>query len=313
MKRSISIVVAAVVALMLALCMAGCSSSSQNYTPETKAAKVTVASSDLVTAGTLTVGVNAGNPPLAGQTSDYVGIDVDVAAAMADAMGLKLKIIDVKSDPVTALEKGTVDLVMGLDATQTYENKLTLSKTYLQTGVALFSTKASAEVPTATSNSKFSAQASSVSAWDITSQFGAASLTSTTDLTSAFSALKEGTVDFAVADAVVGTYAAHTSGLSVYITAMVTAPGGYCAGVKADKTNLNTAVTEALKLVTDNGTVNLVQKKWLGTTLSLSTLKVTATTMAAATTTTTGEQTQTTDTASTEGTDTAGTEGAAAE
>lgn len=279
MKRSVSIVVAAAAALMLALCLAGCSSSSQNYTPETKTAKVTVSSSDLVTAGTLTVGVNASNPPLAGQTSTYVGIDVDLAAAMADAMGLKLQVVDVKNDPVTALEKGTVDVVLGMDATQTYENKVKLSKTYLQTGVALFSTKASAPIPNATTNSKFSAQASSVSAWEISNQFGAASLTSTTDLTSAFSNLKNGTVDYAVADAVVGTYAAHTSGLNVYITAMVTAPGGYCAGVAANKTAMNTAITDALKLVTDNGTVNLIQKKWLGTTLSLSTLTVTADTM----------------------------------
>ena len=285
MKRSISIALAAVAALALALCLAGCSQG-ENYTPQSKAA--TVQDSQLVKAGTLTVGVNASNTPMAGQTSTYVGIDVDIAAAIADELGLKLSIVDVKTDAAGALENKTVDFVLGYDSTLSSAS-LWKSDTYLQTGVAFFSTKASAAVPVIGGTSKFSATASSVSAWAVTNQFGSASLTSTTDLASAFSNLEEGLVDYVAADAVIGMYAAHSEGLDAYIIAMANKPGGYCAAVSSSNTGMQSIVQTALKTVTSNGMVNLIEKKWLGTTIALSTLTVTE--PPATTTATTDEST----------------------
>ena len=83
MKRMKALVCCAAAAC-LAMVLAGCSSQ-QSYTPPEKSA--TVSSPTIGKSGTLRVGVNAGSPPLAGSpssSSKIVGIDVDVAAALAD-------------------------------------------------------------------------------------------------------------------------------------------------------------------------------------------------------------------------------------
>ena len=84
MKRASVLVLSLVVALCLALPLAGCSSS--NYTPQLK--EQSVNDSALNSAGTLRVGINASNPPYAAQSNgSIVGIDVDIAAALADEVG----------------------------------------------------------------------------------------------------------------------------------------------------------------------------------------------------------------------------------
>ena len=82
--------------------------------PELKSAEV--APPVIGEEGTLRVGVNTENPPLAGMGSGkIIGIDVDIAAALADELGLKLSVVDVGSDPAGALANGTVDVVLGID------------------------------------------------------------------------------------------------------------------------------------------------------------------------------------------------------
>ncbi len=164
----------ACMAALLAV-LTGCSSQ-QSYTPPEKAA--TLASPAIGKDGTLRVGVNTDNPPLAGQpasSSKIVGIDVDVAAALADSFGLKLEIVNVGSDPEAALKEGTVDIVMGIDKTDS-DTTFWKSDAYLPTGVALFAVPSNTTVPTSTSGSKFAAQVSSKSAWAVTNEFGTEAL-----------------------------------------------------------------------------------------------------------------------------------------
>ena len=114
-KRIRAIAALATAMACLALVLGGCSSS--NYQPALK--DPTVASPAIGQAGTLRVGVDTANPPLAGMGSDkIIGIDVDIAAALADRLGLKLSIVDVGSDPEGALAEGKVDLVMGIDQSE---------------------------------------------------------------------------------------------------------------------------------------------------------------------------------------------------
>ena len=149
MKRMKALVCCAAAAC-LAMVLAGCSSQ-QSYTPPEKSA--TVSSPAIGKSGTLRVGVNAGSPPLAGSpssSSKIVGIDVDVAAALADQLGLKLEIVDVGTDPEAALKEGKVDVAMGIGSE--IEVPFWRSPAYLPKGVALFSTSANATVPTKASS-----------------------------------------------------------------------------------------------------------------------------------------------------------------
>lgn len=264
----------ACMAALLAV-LTGCSSQ-QSYTPPEKAA--TLSSPTIGKDGTLRVGVNTDNQPLAGQpesSSKIVGIDVDVAAALADSFGLKLEIVDVGSDAESALKEGTVDIVMGIDKSDS-STSFWKSDAYLPTAVALFSTPSNTQVPTNTAETKIAAQVSSKSAWAVTNEFDKAAFSTTNDLKSAFSELESGQVQYVAADAIIGTYAAHSAGYDVHIVALMQQAVGYGVGVSDANTDLKQAVSEALATLTSNGTIDVIETKWLGTALDLSSTPLTA-------------------------------------
>lgn len=272
-RATCAIAVACTAALLAFL--TGCSSQ-QTYTPPELTP--TLSAPTIAQEGTLRVGVNADSAPLAGQpssSSKIVGIDVDVAAALADSLGLKVEIVDVGTDPEAALSNGTVDIVMGIDKSDTTVT-FWKSDAYLPTGVALFSTPTNSNVPTDASQPKIAAQVSSKSAWAVTNEFENSTLTTTDDLKSAFSALESGQVEYVAADAIIGTYAAHSAGDEVHIVALMQQPSGFSVGVLDGNTELKQAVSEALATLTSNGMISVIEKKWLGTALDLSAVPLTA-------------------------------------
>ena len=272
MKRwKIGALVCALVACM-GLALVGCQS--QEYKPEDKSP--TVSSSALGADGTLRVGVNASSAPLAGQTSSssrIVGIDVDVAAYLADQLGCKVEIVDVGNDPETALSEGRVDIVLGVDASDdsaTYWR----SAPYLQTGVALFGTASESAVPTTDSAPKIAAQASSKSSWRVTNLFGDDSLVVQSDLKSAFDALSSGSARYAAADAVIGTYVSHSNNYGAKIVALLQDPSGYCAAVSDKNTELQGAVSTAIDKLVNGGAMDIIEMKWLGIPIDLNSVTI---------------------------------------
>lgn len=208
-KRSfVAVAFAALLAVGL-FGLAGCTGSG-TYQPELKSAEV--APPVIGEEGTLRVGVNTENPPLAGMGSGkIIGIDVDIAAALADELGLKLSVVDVGSDPAGALANGTVDVVLGIDDSAS-DGDFWRSASYLPTGIALFALSPDAGIPTQDSGATFAAQVSSKSAWAVSNGFGESSLTPTDSLKEAFEALEAGSVQYVAADAVIGLYAAMARG-----------------------------------------------------------------------------------------------------
>lgn len=262
--------------LCLTVCLvvvfAGCSAGS--YTPPEK--EQVVSDSALGQAGTLRVGVNADTAPLAGQatsSSKIVGIDVDVAAALADQLGVKLQIVDVGTDPDAALSAGNVDIVMGVDNAEA-DSAFWKSSPYLSTGVALFGKEGETTIPTATANPKVAAQVSSKSSWRVTNLFGDDALSVENDLKSAFSALSSGKADYVAADAVIGTYVVHGSSYKAQIIALLQDPSGYCVGAAKTNTALQEAVSNAIELLTSGGVIDLIEQKWLGSALDLASVTI---------------------------------------
>ena len=272
MKRwKIGALVCAVVACAC-LALAGCQS--QGYTPPQK--EQAISANALGKTGTLRVGVNASSAPMAGQTSSstrIVGIDVDVAAYLADQLGTKVEIVDVGADPEVALSEGRVDVVLGVDASDT-EAKYWKSPTYLDTGVALFGTASESSVPTTDSKPKIAAQGSSKSSWRVTNLFGDDSLAAQDDLKSAFDVMDKGAARYVAADAVVGTYVADRNSYSAKVLALLQDPSGYCVAVASSNAELQGAVTSALDKLVNGGAMNVIERKWLGTTLNLADVSV---------------------------------------
>lgn len=259
----------ALVCAMVALC--GCSGSN-SYRPELKEAQI--AAPVIGEEGTLRVGVNTENPPLAGMGSGkIIGIDVDIAAALADELGLKVVVVDVGSDAASAIEQNKVDVVMGIDDSNT-DTSFWLSPSYMPTGIALFALNADVGVPTADSGASFAAQVSSKSAWAVSNEFGEGALTPTDSLSDAFAALSAGSVQYVAADAIIGMYAAHGQDLDVTIVAMLMKPSGYCMGVSSQNADLQAAAGDALARLVENGTIDVIERKWLGTEIALDGLTV---------------------------------------
>lgn len=266
MKHWKTLVASILVVACFGFVLTGCAS---HYTPPAK--EQSVSSSALKQAGTLRVGVNADEAPLAGTTSsssEIVGIDVDVAAAIADQLGVKVQVVDVGSDPATALQNGTVDIVLGIDSTDT-DSSYWKSSVYLQTGVALFAPSSTTTVPTVNSQPKVAAQVSSKSSWRVTNLFGDTSLVSSNDLKSAFTTLSSGGAQYVASDAIIGSYVVRTNGYDAKIVALLQDPSGYCVGVSSSNTELQGAITNAVNAISQGGTMSAIQAKWLGKSLDL--------------------------------------------
>ncbi len=271
-KAVLCMALAGVMAFTVAL--TGCASASSAYSPEEKTPQVQTPT--IKEDGVLHVGVNTGRAPLAGMSgSKIVGIDVDIAAAIADNLGLKLSIVDVGSDPEGALKNGDVDVVLGVDKNSS-DGSFWKSDSYLSTGIALFAMSKNAAIPTAATGAKFAAQVSSTSAWAVMNEFGDSSLTSTSSPKEAFAALSSGSVQYVAADAVVGMYYANGSNVDANIVALMQVPSGYCAGVLDGNSALKTAVSDALSNLSKNGVIDVIQTKWLGKTVDLSATRLTA-------------------------------------
>lgn len=256
----------------LSMVLAGCQSS--EYKPEGKSQ--TVSSTALGTDGTLRVGVNASSAPLAGQTSSssrIVGIDVDVAAYIADQLGCKVEIVDVGNDPGSALSDGRVDIALGVDASED-STGYWKSPSYLMSGVALFGTASESAVPTVDSKPKIAAQASSKSSWRVTNLFGDDSLVVQNDLKSAFDALAKSSARYVAADAVIGTYVSHTNNYDAKILALLQEPSGYCAAVAEKNSELQGAVSSAIDKLVKGGVMEVIESKWLGGSIDLNTVTI---------------------------------------
>lgn len=250
----------AVIALALCTCLlCGCGASN-SYTPEPNEQKVD--NSLLHTPGTLRVGVNASNAPYAAESQGaIVGIDVDVAAALADELGLKLELVDVGSVADQAFTSEDVDIVMGVgsDAQNCW-----VSTPYLTSTIVLFAAEQNAKVPSQDDVFSVAAQASSMSAVEVTNRLGAEHLEATADIQAAFDQLKSGTTKYVATDSTIGSYVAHASNTDIYPIALLAEKTNYCIGAPTTAAGLQDAVSSALKTLSEGGVLKLIDQKWLG-------------------------------------------------
>lgn len=271
--KALIVAVAASIAALTAL--SGCSSQ-EPYTPPE--ATPVVSSPAIGQDGALRVGVNSQAAPLAGSNSagDIVGFDVDLASALADELGLKVEIVDVKDAGDDALSGGEVDLVMGVEQ-DAFGGDVWTSDPYLQTAIALFSSDSSASAPTADSSPVISVQTSSTSSWMAENEFGAPALVRESGLVEAFEAMGSGEAGYVAADAVRGTYVVSSNAdLSGSIVALMQQPTGYSVAILATNTELQEAVQNALDTIVNGGMIDVLDMKWLGTEWDLSSVPLTA-------------------------------------
>lgn len=273
-KKVTTAVFAAVACLSCAGALSGCSQVQgalgivSNSDPSVSLQSALPAGSTLED-GVLTVGINASKSPYGGTNAsgETIGLDVDVAASLADELGCKVKIVDVNADGKTAVANGTVDVALG--AVKSGNNKsLSYTSAYINDGASLFclvknmpDSVADADL----SKEKVLVQDSSSAAYEIQDALGTDSVTSVATMQEAFEALEAETSTYFVADAVVGDYYSRDYSDIVrvdYLSANDVSPM-YMVTSSSNK-ELTAAVSQAVNDMSANGSLGVVAAKWLG-------------------------------------------------
>lgn len=263
-----AIVVVSILAVVCAAC--GNTTEPQTLTP-------LIAPPLIAEEGVLRAGVDLDYPPFAGTDNGVqAGIDVDIAAAIAERLGLRVKLVDVKqSEIATALSDGTVDIMLGATPiTQAVLANVSTAGSYLIDGPAMYSMNASGSVaatasaaatlsPDALGDLRVAAQNSSESYWQLEMNYGEGFTQSYSTLREAFDALDAGDVDVVVGDAAVCAYIARDYEGAAYV-------GQYAPGepigiaVKKDATELEEQVRTTLDTLAAEGVLAAIKSKWLG-------------------------------------------------
>jgi len=228
--------------------------------------------------GNLRVAVDMSYPPFAGKVaSETVGLDVDVAAAIADQLGLKLELFDAKPQAAAALvQSGTVDIVLGaLTVDSAVSQQVAFAGTYVSDAPALFVSKdstvslpasASADATgllAAIADKRVAVQQGSLAYWVLLDSVGDSNLRVVTTLDDAFRSVATGNADFVAGDALIGSYMLRTYPDFSYAGQLGSA---YPLGVGCSQSNakLESEVRTILDKLASQGVLQTLRRKWVG-------------------------------------------------
>lgn len=259
--RRMAIVTACVAALAVVLLGSGC-------TPGGSQAKLTpkVKPPVIKKAGVLRAAIDLRYPPFGGiDAGQKAGLDIDVASALAERLGLTLEIVDARPENgAVLLRDGKVDVMLaGLGIDRAVALDLAFAGSYVNDGPAVYSASEGTVTLTALANMRVAVQRDSASYWLLTDEFGEDAVTAVPALRDAFSAVASGTADFAAGDGVVGAYILRdfpTLRFNGQIAPAV--PVGVAVG--KDKPELEQAVRQALDDLSAQGVLETLRRKWMG-------------------------------------------------
>mgnify|MGYP002543901349 CR=1 FL=1 len=271
-----------ILALMLALCMvfalAACGepASEPSDAPEASEAPAseapeTEAPTDgegglTIVEGKLTMSTNAQFPPYEMTTDDggFEGIDVEIATAIAEKLGLELDILDMDFDSaLLAVQQGKSDIVMaGVTVNEDRQLVMDFTDSYA-TGVQVVIVKEGSDVTLDNLGEKMIGTQRGTTGYIYTSDdYGDDHVTAYDNGASAVQALINGQVDCVVIDsAPAEAFVAANAGLTILDTEYVTE--SYAIGVNKDNTALLDAINQALAELTADGTVQSIVDKYI--------------------------------------------------
>jgi polar amino acid transport system substrate-binding protein len=266
MKRAASrsaslILVAAVAAVATAVALSGCA-----VAPPAPKVVPKVKPPAIGKAGVLRAVIDLSYPPFGGAVKEVkAGLDVDVASAVADQLGLKLEIVDAKPEAGAKLLRDRKADVMlaGLRIDQAIQYDVAFAGTYINDGPAVFSTQDTSITLEALAGRRIAVQRESATYWFLADQIGEDTLVVLPSLLDALTAAASGQVDFAAGDGIVGVYMLRgfpTLKINGQPTPAV--PLGVAVG--KDTPDLEQAVRKALDTLAAQGVLETLRRKWMG-------------------------------------------------
>ncbi len=244
------------IAIMLALVMslgifAGCTSGSDGITIEE---------------GKLIMSTNAEFPPYEMTTDDggFAGIDIEIAQAIADKLGLELVIDDMGFDAaLLAVQQGKSDMVMaGVTVDEDRLKVMDFSNSYA-TGVQVIIVKEGSDITADNfGEHMIGTQKGTTSDIYCTDDFGKDHVTTFDSSITAVQYLLNGQVDCVVVDSAPAQELVKANpGLKILETEYVTE--NYAIGFAKGNTKLQEAVNKALEELTADGTIQKIIDKYI--------------------------------------------------
>ena len=195
----------------------------------------------------------------------FDGIDIEIAAAIAEKLGLELQVDDMDFDAaLTAVQQGKCDLVLaGLTYNEERAQLMTFSDSYAQ-GVQAIIVKDGSDIATAddlANAGMIGTQRGTTGYLYCTDDFGEDHVAAYDSGAAAVQALLNGQVDAVVIDKMPAeTFAAENDGLKVLDTAYTTED--YCAAVAKDNEALVKEVNVVLAELKADGTLDQIVAKY---------------------------------------------------
>ena len=247
MKKLIALILSA----LLLLSMAACSGGSDGMTIEK---------------GKLIMSTNAEFPPYEMTTDDggFAGIDIEIAQAIAEKLGLELVIDDMDFNAaLLAVQQGKSDMVMaGVTVDPARQKVMDFSNSYA-TGVQVIIVKEDSNVTADTlGDFMIGTQKGTTSDIYCSDDFGAEHVTTYDSSITAVQALINGQVDCVVVDnAPAQELVKANPGLKILETEYITE--NYAIGFNKGNTQLQEAVNKALAELTADGTIQKIIDKYI--------------------------------------------------
>ena len=216
--------------------------------------------------GVLRAAIDLSYPPFGGTVKGQkVGLEVDVASAIAEQLGLTLEVVD--SKPATAAvlaQGGKVDIVMGaVSVEQAVALQLAYAGTYVTDSSAVFASNVSTLTIGDLSGKRIAVQNGSSAYWFLLDEYGEEPLVVTPTLLEAMRAVVSGKADVVAGDALVAAYIGRgVPGLKYGGQLAPAYPLG--VGVAQDKGALETQVRAILDKLSSQGVLETLRRKWAG-------------------------------------------------
>lgn len=215
---------------------------------------------------TIKMATNAAFPPYEYKEGEaFVGIDVDIATAIAEELGKKLEIVDMEFDSIiTSVKQGEVDFGMaGMTVTDERKVDVDFSSSYA-TGVQVVIVKEDSEIKDldGLEGKKIGVQLGTTGDIYATDDYGSEFVTQYGKGADAVIALNGGDVDAVIIDnEPAKAFVAANEGLKILETEY--AVEDYAIAVKKGNTELLESIDAALETLTANGKIDEIIAKYI--------------------------------------------------
>lgn len=216
--------------------------------------------------GVLTMGTNAAFPPYEYYDGDkIVGIDAEVAQAIADKLGLTLEIQDMEfGSIITSVQSGKIDVgIAGMTVNEERLQNVNFSTSYA-TGVQVIIVPEDSAIatPDDLDGKLIGVQENTTGHIYCSDDYGEENVTAYTNGATAVQALLQGKIDCVVIDnEPAKSFVAANEGLKILDTEYVTED--YAIAISKDNAELLEAVNTALAELTADGTIKSILDKYI--------------------------------------------------